>query len=130
MKVHLDVVRAWQASYDRPFFYAGPRKGAQVASWKQAARAELASVCEDIAYAGMLLDLVKAFERVPHDWLVRQASRYEYPLAILRLSIAAYRLARTIVVDGVCFSIILATRGISHCRVSPCHQRASCCCSG
>ena len=32
MKIRLDVVRKWQASCDRCYFYAGPGKGAQVAS--------------------------------------------------------------------------------------------------
>jgi hypothetical protein len=113
MRIRFNVVRSWEAAHDRPFFYAGPRKGAKVAAWKQAARAELARVMEHVSYASMLLDLVKAFERAPHEWLVRQAVKYQYPLLILRLSIAAYKLGRTIVVDGVCTAIIWANRGIT-----------------
>ena len=85
MRVRLSVVRRWQALHERDYFYAGPRRGAQVASRKQAARAELAQASEYSSYAAMLLDLVKAFERVPHYWLVRQAVRFRYPLIILRL---------------------------------------------
>ena len=76
MRVRLDVVRSWQQAHERPYFYAGPRKGAQVAAWKQAARAELARVSEHVDYAIVLLDLIKAFERVPHEWLVVQAQKY------------------------------------------------------
>ena len=45
MRVRLSVAQAWQSENDRPFFYAGPRKGAAVATWQQAARAELAAGC-------------------------------------------------------------------------------------
>lgn len=61
VKIRLDVARSWQIANDRTFFYAGPRKGVQVAPWKQAACAELARVLQHVHYAGMLLDLVKAF---------------------------------------------------------------------
>jgi hypothetical protein len=39
--------------------------------------------------------------------------RYQYPLLILRLSIAAYRLGRTIIIDGICSLLVWATRGIT-----------------
>ena len=60
-----------------------------------------------------MLDMIKAFERVPHQWLVRQGLRYRYPLTVLRLCIAAYRLARCITVHGVCSVLLFATRGIT-----------------
>jgi hypothetical protein len=112
MRIRLDVARSWQTAYDRPFFYAGPKKGAKVASWKQAARAELAATGNFMEWACGLLDLVKAFERVPHDWLVRQAVKFHYPLLILRLSLAAYRLGRVVVVGGISTEIMWACRGI------------------
>eukprot|EP00973_Karenia_brevis_P054072 7511012-Karenia_brevis.AAC.1 len=61
----------------------------------------------------MLLDLVKAFERVPHEWLVTQAQKYNYSLFVLRLSIAAYRLPRTVSVAALCSRLVCATRGIT-----------------
>ena len=60
-----------------------------------------------------LIDLVKAFERVPHHVLVAFAIKWDYNLGMLRLSIAAYRLKRRIVIDGVCSRTITATRGIT-----------------
>ena len=42
MRARIDVVRAWQTSNERAYFYAGKCKGAAVSAWKQAARAELA----------------------------------------------------------------------------------------
>ena len=113
MRVRLDVARSWQTLNERDFFYAGPAKGAAVASWKQAARAEYAASCRAIDYVANLLDLVKCFERVPHDWLVVHAIEYKYPLRLLKLSIAAYLLGRVIVVDGVCSYTLFAVRGIT-----------------
>ena len=48
MRARLRIVQAWQASNERAYFYAGASKGATVASWKQAARAELASCLPNV----------------------------------------------------------------------------------
>ena len=61
----------------------------QVMEWKQVARAELAYSSRLMRHASAMIDMVKAFERVPHYWLVRQGSRYAYPMQNLKLSIAA-----------------------------------------
>ena len=103
MRVRLDVVRVWRS---------GPMKGASVAAWKQAARAEWAN-SSDLDYISTLLDLVKAFERVPHDWLVHHAIALNYPIRILKLSVKAYLLGRVIIVDGVASPLIWAERGIT-----------------
>lgn len=89
MRIRLDVARRWQLTNERNYFCAGPLKGATVAAWKQAARAELAtfSTCDE--YANNLLDLVKAFDRVPHSWLVKNAAQHEFPLRTLRVCIVA-----------------------------------------
>ena len=113
MRIRLDVARTWQCENERDYFYAGAMKGASVASWKQAARAEYAACSECIDYVANLLDLVKAFERVPHDWLVIHAAEYKYPMRMLRLSIRAYLLGRVIIVDAVCSFTVFASRGIT-----------------
>ena len=67
--------------------------GADVAAWKQAARAELAATAQyRIGYAQALLDLVKAFDRIPHWLIVREAIALGYPLWFIRLSLQAYEL--------------------------------------
>jgi len=66
-----------------------------------------------MSYANVMLDMVKAFERVSHQWLVNQGQRYEYPMRVLRLSIAAYRLGRCIAIDGICSELMVASRGIT-----------------
>ena len=56
MALRMPVARAWQAAHERPFFFAGECKGADVATWKQAARAELATSAR-AEYAIALLGL-------------------------------------------------------------------------
>ena len=91
--------------------FAGPDMGAQKASWQEAYAAEAAHLGGS-EHAQALLDLVKAFETVPH-WVLAEAAKLKgYPTTILRLSLAAYRLQRTIGVDGVYSRTIVATRGI------------------
>ncbi len=111
MRARREIAYLWERACDRPFLYAGPARGAQVAAWRQAARAELAAAA-DACYGQVLLDLVKAFERIPHARLVHEARRLGYPLWLLRLSIATYRLGRTLRLDGAWSVIVRATRGI------------------
>ena len=66
--------KEWERSNDRDYLYGGEGKGAQVAAWKYAARAEAARL-DNVAYATVLLDLEKAFDRVPHHHLVVAARR-------------------------------------------------------
>eukprot|EP00973_Karenia_brevis_P067806 9433622-Karenia_brevis.AAC.1 len=73
MRARLQVAQAWTLANERAYFYAGPAKGAEVASWKQALLAETAKSVK-LSYACTLLDLVKALDSVPFDWLVRQAA--------------------------------------------------------
>ena len=108
----MPVARAWQAAHERPFFYAGAANGAEVATWKQAARAEVGAGVR-AEYAVVVLDLVKAFDGVPHYWLVRQAQAHAYNLFLFRFSLAVCTMARTIRI-GTCFSVVMvATCGIT-----------------
>jgi hypothetical protein len=56
---------------------------------------------------------VKAFERIPHHLVAEAAGRLGFNLVILRLSLAAYRIARSIGVEGTFSAILIATRGIT-----------------
>ena len=77
MKARLEIAQAWLIINDRSYFYAGPAKGADVAAWKQALVAETSHSAK-MDYACVLLDLVKAFDSIPFDWLVIQAKKYLY----------------------------------------------------
>ena len=74
--------------------------GAQRAAWEAAFHAENAALT-NLEYAQSMLDLVKAFERVPHQVLIAAAARHGYNLWLLRLSLAVYRLRRVIGVDAL-----------------------------
>eukprot|EP00974_Lingulodinium_polyedra_P053733 5163902-Lingulodinium_polyedra.AAC.1 len=82
-----------------PQFFGGRGMGAQRAVWMIAYRAE-ASATQGRHYVQSLLDLVKAFERRPHHLIAKAAQRLGYCLITLRLSLAAYRLPRTLGADG------------------------------
>jgi len=112
MRMRLRVAQQWMVANDRECMYAGPAKGADVAAWKQSLMAEAASSMK-LPYASTLLDLVKAFDSVPFDWLVKQAIKYGFNLWLLRLSIASYMLGRVLDIDGYCSVVIWVTRGIA-----------------
>ena len=85
---------------------------AQNAAWQAAFTAECAAL-EHLDHVQSLLDLVKAFETVPHAILAALAHDLGFPMALLRLSLAAYRLARSVGIDGAYSKLIVATRGIT-----------------
>ena len=85
-----------------------------MAAFIQAAAAERAAALRPaVEYAQALLDLVKAFDRVPLWLLVQEAVALGYPLRILRLSIATYRLERVIRIGKVISKGVTAARGIT-----------------
>ena len=86
--------------------------GAQRASWLAAFAAEDAARTDE-HFAQSLLDLVKAFEMIPHRHIAVAAVKHGYSLWLLRLSLAAYRLPRAVGVEGVYSRPIIATRGIT-----------------
>lgn len=112
MRTRLLFTRAWEACHTSESVFAGPDMGAHKASWQSAFAAEAASLGAD-DHAQALIDLVKAFETVPHDVLFEAARIKGYPLWLLRLSLAAHRLARSVGVDGVYSRFVFASRGIS-----------------
>ena len=112
MRARREIATSWERAHDRPYLYAGPSKGADVAAWKQAARAEHA-VKSQLVYGIVLLDLVKAFERIRHAYLLREAVVHAYPLWLLRLSLATYRLFRVLRVTNVYSHRVQACRGIT-----------------
>ena len=67
MRVRRIAAKEWEATQARPYLFAGAAKGATVAAWKQSARAEFATSL-NAGYGQALLDLVKAFERIPHPY--------------------------------------------------------------
>jgi hypothetical protein len=72
MRLRSDDIREWERLHARTFLFAGQRKGANVALWLQAGMLEQAALSKAVS-AATLIDLVKAFERVSHSILAREA---------------------------------------------------------
>ena len=114
MRARRNVARKWESRNTRPWLYAGKGMGANVAAWKQSFAAELAATMKtSIEYVLKLLDLVKAFDLVPLWLLIREAIALDYPLRILRLSIATYQLKRVLRVGSVISKCVWAVTGIT-----------------
>ena len=111
-RVRGGIVRKWETENERDYLYGGKGKGAQIAAWKFAARAEAARL-DGVEYAASLLDLQQAFDKVPHHHLVRAARRWRYPMRVLRLSLSAYRMGRVVGIGGIFSSIIKPIRGLA-----------------
>jgi hypothetical protein len=112
MRARYGLARAWQATHSLPVTFGGAGKSAQYAAWQAAFTAECAALMH-LDHIQALLDLVKAFETVPHWILARCAAAKGYPAALLRLSLASYRLQRSIGIAGIQSRLIRATRGIT-----------------
>ena len=99
------------AHANQSFFTAGKQKGAIDVVWRHAFRAEVSNAKGD-NFCAVLADIEKCYEYVRHSDLILQARKRHYPLAILRLSIWAYRSARRLQLHGIISDPIFATQGI------------------
>ena len=79
MRCRRPTIKQWRKSNDREFRYGGAGKGAQRAAWLHMARAELATG-GGREYATVLLDLVEAFEMIPHKHIAAAAKKPGYNL--------------------------------------------------
>ena len=86
--------------------------GAQRAAWMLAFKAEASKHGGD-TFVQAMLDLTKAFEAVPHQKLIDAAHKRGYSTVLLRLSLAAYRLKRSVGLAGAYADTTVATRGIT-----------------
>ena len=114
MRARRKAARRWEELNSREWLCTGKGKGVNVAAWKQAFFAELAATMKhSVEYIQTLLDLVKAFDKVPPWLLIREAIALGYPLRILRLSIATYQLKRVIRIGSVVSKVVTAVTGIA-----------------
>ena len=51
-------------------------------------------------YASILLDMIVAYERVPHHWLARHGMQFGFNMHLLLLSVAVDRLGEVVRVAG------------------------------
>ena len=106
------TVKRWEKNNELPFVFGAPGMGAQNNAFNISMIAEAAAL-DSVDFGAGLLDLVKAFETVPHLILVSIAIQLGYPLSLLRLCLASCRLTRSIGVEGVFSDTVVATRGIT-----------------
>eukprot|EP00972_Heterocapsa_arctica_P085380 12584057-Heterocapsa_arctica.AAC.1 len=78
----------------------GKQRGPADVMWRQAVKSE-ASVTKGHAACVLLWDLVKFYESLCHRRLFREAQALNFPLAIIRLSLAAYAFPRFITLGGM-----------------------------
>lgn len=122
-RVRKHVATEWERANRHPFLYAGKGMGANVAAWKQAARAELAATSTfRVGYAQALLDLVMAFDRIPHWLIVREAHAIGFPLWFIKLSLATYKLTRVVRIQQVVSHEVVVVRGIAAGSGSACTE--------
>ena len=96
----------------KPYLYAGKKMGSTVAAWKQGFRVELTTESGwTVNYCEALLDLVKAFDYVPHWVLIRESRPLGYTFWLLRLSIATYKMSRVLRVRKVVSGLVWAVMG-------------------
>ena len=112
MRSRVFLARTWEAQNALPQIFGGKGMGAQRAAWEAAFIAEMASR-RNLEHIAALLDLVKAFEMIPHSKLIEAGVRLGYPKRLLKLSLAAYRLMRAVGADGIFAELVQATRGIT-----------------
>ena len=112
MRARSTIAREWETETAGPEFFGCQGMGAQRAAWSAAFEAEAATLVGQDPAAAML-DLVKAFEMISHQDLVRAAKEVGFSLRVLRMSLAAYRIARTVGVDLVYSRQVTATKGIT-----------------
>ena len=112
MRARVDIARRWEVAHALPYLYGGAGMGAQRAAWQVSYRAEVAAH-ERLEYGQALLDLVKAFEKIPHKHLIAACKKHGYNGCCLRLTLAAYRLSRSIGIDGAYSRNIIAVLGIT-----------------
>ena len=84
---------------------------AQRAAWLTEFHAEQAAR-QNVHFSQSMLDLVKAFELIPHHHIILAAIKHGYPLYLLRLSLAAYRFPRVVSITGTYSRPVVATCGI------------------
>ena len=86
--------------------------GAQRAAWQVAFQAEAATF-HSTHYASSLLDIIKAYERVPLDKVAAAARKHGYSITVLRLTFAAYNMQRSVGIGKSYSRLIVATCGIT-----------------
>ena len=93
--------REWERANDRDYFWASEARSSEEAVRYQGLQMEAAKA-RDLFCAGILTDLVRAYEHALRDKLIAFARDTHFPLGLLRMCLACYAGHRRLIVDGQC----------------------------
>ena len=111
MKSRRQLAAQWELSHDAPFFAMAKHKRVTDPVWRQAIRQE-GAVDNGLAAAVLLWDLIKFYETLDYERLVRMAEQTGFPMALLRICIAAYSSQRKLSMMGMASVALWAIRGV------------------
>ena len=97
----------WERQNPRGYNWAGEGKSAETAVGIQMVRDE--GRIEGCESANILADMIKAYERVEHGVLIREAQALGFPLAILKVHVALFGGPRRVAINNV-FSHVMFSR--------------------
>ena len=83
----------------RPYIFGTAGASCETCVWIQAAAAEYAT-CMGLVALSILFDLSKAYEHLRFHLLAAKANTLHFPLRLLRLLVALYKMDRAVTLDG------------------------------
>ncbi len=110
-KARRSVAASWEAAHQRSFFSAAKGNGPQDTTWRQGVRQE-SQVCQGGAAACLFWDLESFFECIDREVLLRRAEATDFPLPVLRLSLAMYAAPRVLSLGGRISAEVWPKRGV------------------
>jgi hypothetical protein len=110
-KTRRPIAAAWEARHDRPYLAAAAGAGPIDAIYRQAMRQE-AACANGGAAAVVLEDMESFYETVNRDLLLAEAQALEYPMHLLRASLAAYAAPRVLTLNGIAAKELHPRRGL------------------
>ncbi len=110
-KARRDVAARWEASNARPFFSSSRGNGPLDTTWRQGVRQE-ARVSSGGASACVMWDLESFYESVDRERLLRRAEATDFPLPVVRLSLAMYAAPRVLSMEGRIARELWPKRGV------------------
>ena len=111
-KARRSLVDDWETRCaDMPEFAAAKHRSSTNVVWRHSMKGEFAKANRR-HFAVIMWDLLKCYEHMDHQVLVRAARNHRYPLALLRLTLAVYAADRHIVYEGLASASMQASRGI------------------
>eukprot|EP00973_Karenia_brevis_P051001 7082694-Karenia_brevis.AAC.1 len=110
-KIRFDLCRQWEADNARQYWWGCAERGTDRCMWRHAMLDESVEG-RGLAAVSFLADAEKCFEHVCHRLLLREAIELRFPLKVLQLAIAAYRMPRRLQAQRCLSRSVQARRGV------------------